>query len=1016
MKVLFSNPPWWIENPDAIFMAPLLSGVRAGSRWPFTTPVRSRPDHYRFGDYLPYPFFLGAAASYLAQATGAAVDFRDSLALRDSYQTYFAFLQAQRFDYIVIESASPSWGHDAGLIARIKTLCPHSKIVLTGPIAVRGEALLADHPLHAVIQGEYEKGCVRVVGGARGLLPHDLLTEAELNAAPFPFMDALHAHRYWDSNPRGQRAPQAQVLSSRGCPFRCIFCVWPATMTGNDPDGQGPRPVRQYTADHMEGLLRDLVGRFGYQSIYFDDDTFNLGDRHVLDMCGVMMRLGLPWSAMCRADTISRDTWKHMREAGCFGVKIGFESGNQWVVDNIVRKNLDLAKAKEVVLHLKDLGFAIHGTFTVGLPGETTAQRQDTRRYRASLPLDSFQESGAAAIEGAPLASLGRTGQLSRYPGANAAGYIEEGDGTTKLQKLSFQGLTLADAARQWRQGHPALAEAICHNLLAGAVTDAAVLDLLGTMADQAGKPALAARFFCRALALAPELPGTLVTLGNLLHNQGLPEEAARCYQRALAVKPDCDGALIGLDLLIIEPHVPSSVNKAHQDAVRRELSDLGSPLLAPDPSAVETPKNPGRAQTPPSGLRLIVLDHGMRFVPGHHLMYNTGLLIECVKRNLPVQFYVHTSCHTEVVSALRAKPVLRPARNTIHSNDEFCGYFEEYYISSRLAEYNLRMVFKDTLEPTDIVFIHTADPKIVLGLAAWYKTLPADRQPILCLKFQNHGYKHVLGQYQVVAQSLFRSALKPFIGMDKVHLAASNARIAEQIEHVAEKPCPVFPIPLQIDPPKIRTARRSRQDIRIGYCGEGRPEQGVTFLPGIVEEILATHPGVQFTIQFGCNFVTKEILHRLRESGDRVVVQEHCYVGQHFYDLLRSFDALLLPYDPNRYIDRSSQLVVEAIALGVPVIVPARSSLAFEAQRFDCGYSLFETQNVPSIVAAIGAFLADRQALAQKSALAAKACADFHNAPTLVDMLLAACLPGGLADPARQPDRAPHPDLETGP
>src|SRR5690606_9291034 len=107
-------------------------------------------------------------------------------------------------------------------------------------------------------------------------------------------------------------------------------------------------------------FLTELVERFNYRCIYFDDDTFNLGNRHVLGMCEVMSRIGLPWSAMCRADTIKMDTWRAMKESGCFGVKLGFESGNQWVVDNIVKKNLDLERAREVVYELKRLGMTVH--------------------------------------------------------------------------------------------------------------------------------------------------------------------------------------------------------------------------------------------------------------------------------------------------------------------------------------------------------------------------------------------------------------------------------------------------------------------------------------------------------------------------------------------------------------------------------------------------------------------------------------------------------------------------------
>ena len=185
-----------------------------------------------------------------------------------------------------------------------------------------------------------------------------------MNEAPFPYFDVTCATRYWDGLPVGQQHPQAQVWSSRGCPFKCIFCVWPATMAGDDPDGAGRRTVRRYSAEYVEAFLLDLKRRFQLKCVYFDDDTFNLGDCHVMAICEVMTRIGLPWSAMCRTDTIKRETWKVMKESGCFGVKLGFESGNQWVVDNIVRKNLDLDQARDTVLELKQLGMSVHGTFT----------------------------------------------------------------------------------------------------------------------------------------------------------------------------------------------------------------------------------------------------------------------------------------------------------------------------------------------------------------------------------------------------------------------------------------------------------------------------------------------------------------------------------------------------------------------------------------------------------------------------------------------------------------------------
>ena len=433
-----SNPPWWEGKEGIPFRRRWRAGVRAGSRWPFTQISPSSPGKWRWGDYLPYPMFMGYATTYLRKASGVHVNFRDSICLRESYKSYFRHLSDEKYDYIFIETATPSWENDSALIRQIRKVSPGSKIVICGPIcATRGDQIISEGLVHACIKGEYEKGSQRVINGESGLIEFDLLTEEEMNAAPYPYYEEVYVWRYWDGLPVGQVHPHAQVWSSRGCPYRCIFCVWPATMTGNDPDGTGKRTVRRYSADYMEGFLGEITERFPLKSIYFDDDTFNLGDRHVIEMCGVMTKIGLPWSAMCRADTIKLETWRIMKESGCFGVKLGFESGNQWVLDHIVRKNLDLDQAREVVTELKRLGMTVHGAFTYGLPGETEEQMLDTRRFIKSLSFDSVQESGTAVIEGTPLDTLIREGRLEKYEGAVLdSTYRVQLDGHKKLESM----------------------------------------------------------------------------------------------------------------------------------------------------------------------------------------------------------------------------------------------------------------------------------------------------------------------------------------------------------------------------------------------------------------------------------------------------------------------------------------------------------------------------------------------------------------------------------------------------
>lgn len=381
---------------------------------------------------------MGYAATYVAKHTGARSLFRDSIALRETYDNFYRYVEENRPEFVFIESATPSWDHDRGLIHEIHRRLPSAKIAVTGPItSTKADEILANDPVVACIKGEYEKGAAKVVQGATGVLEHDLLTLKEMNDAPYPYYDELHARLYVDFNPRWPKFPHAHVWSSRGCPFKCIFCVWPATMTGNDPDGQNVRTVRHYAPDYMEGFLSELVGKYKFRSIYFDDDTFNLGNSHVVKMCGVMKKIGVPWSAMCRADTSKLETWKLMKESGCYGVKLGFESGNQYVVDKIVNKHLDLEHATKVVAEIRRLGMTVHGTFTYGLPGETKDQMMETKRFIKSQPFSSYQESGTAEIEGTPLHTLRVEGKLDAYEGATIdSHYSRATDGNMKFQEL----------------------------------------------------------------------------------------------------------------------------------------------------------------------------------------------------------------------------------------------------------------------------------------------------------------------------------------------------------------------------------------------------------------------------------------------------------------------------------------------------------------------------------------------------------------------------------------------------
>ena len=435
-RVLMSNPPWWGPRRGSLYMA----GVRAGSRWPFLHQTGSFPGRARLREYVPYPMFLGFAATY-ARRTGADVTFRDSIATREGYGTFYEHVRTGRYEYVVIETATPSWEHDAEIIRELVRVAPAVKVIVTGTIgASRADEILEHHPVHAVIKGEYEKGVVRVLNGESGVIDFDFLTTDEMNKQPAPYMDALHAPLYFDSNPKGQEWPHLVAWGSRGCPFVCAFCSWPATLTGDDPEGAGKRRIRFYSHDWLMAYLPQYVKDFGIASVYFDSDTENMGDKHTLEICRAMRKVGVPWSAMCRIDTVNRETWKEMKASGCFGVKVGIESGSQEVIDKIIRKQLNLAEAHETVQFLKSIGMTVHATFSYGHPGETREQMRETKAYVERLAPTTIQESGVAHLEGTPNDRLIQLGTLPKYPGAKMdESYIKESDGAKKMAILAEQ-------------------------------------------------------------------------------------------------------------------------------------------------------------------------------------------------------------------------------------------------------------------------------------------------------------------------------------------------------------------------------------------------------------------------------------------------------------------------------------------------------------------------------------------------------------------------------------------------
>ncbi|MBI4846198.1 MAG: radical SAM protein [Candidatus Omnitrophica bacterium] len=216
---------------------------------------------------------------------------------------------------------------------------------------------------------------------------------ADLDQLPWPLREGLPVKRYNDA-PGDIPIPCASMWASRGCPFGCSFCLWPQVMYGGN--SYRVRSVKN-VVDEMEYLIKEL----GFKSVYFDDDTWNIGSERIIAFCDELeqRKLNVPWAIMARAELMNEYLLERMRKAGLYAVKYGIESSSQKIV-NDTGKRLNLEKAEEMIRYTKYLGIKTHLTFTFGLPGETQQTINETIEYACRLNPTSVQFSLATPFPG----------------------------------------------------------------------------------------------------------------------------------------------------------------------------------------------------------------------------------------------------------------------------------------------------------------------------------------------------------------------------------------------------------------------------------------------------------------------------------------------------------------------------------------------------------------------------------------------------------------------------------------
>ena len=182
----------------------------------------------------------------------------------------------------------------------------------------------------------------------------------------------------------GNLHPVVTIVSGRGCPNRCIYCLYPQTMTGHKYRYRSIKRV----VDELE-YIKETFPRM--KEVFLEDDTLTVNKKRCLEFADEILSRGLKitWSTNSRADA-DYETLKAIKKAGCRYLCVGFESAEQFILDNM-NKNLGVPKIYEFMKDTKKAGLLVHGCFLVGNPGETKETLQKTLTMAKELNPDSAQ-------------------------------------------------------------------------------------------------------------------------------------------------------------------------------------------------------------------------------------------------------------------------------------------------------------------------------------------------------------------------------------------------------------------------------------------------------------------------------------------------------------------------------------------------------------------------------------------------------------------------------------------------
>ncbi|MCP4646756.1 MAG: radical SAM protein, partial [bacterium] len=308
-----------------------------------------------------WPFWLAYSVGTLEKA-GHNVDFFDCPAENITRVDLLGKLANSQAAMVVIDTSTPSIHSDLSIAEEISKLLPEAAILLVGThvSALPTEVLISAPYITGIAAGEYDFTIPETADALQNGENLQKVPGLWLNTPDEPFhtgdrqpisdLDSLpmladvykkhlKPENYFFA---AARYPSVMIITSRGCPFKCSYCVWPQVLHGGT--------YRSRSAKNVAIEFRKVQNLFPQvQEIVFEDDTFSVDSKRVEELSEALISAGckLPWTANTRAN-LTLFAMKKMREAGCRMIIVGYESGSQRILNGVskgttVEQNLSFA-------------------------------------------------------------------------------------------------------------------------------------------------------------------------------------------------------------------------------------------------------------------------------------------------------------------------------------------------------------------------------------------------------------------------------------------------------------------------------------------------------------------------------------------------------------------------------------------------------------------------------------------------------------------------------------------------